>query len=192
MKKFFAATLTVVLMSCLVLASLRRGSEGRAVADRSPASDGETNPATARVQRLLEDASKGDVASYLDAFSGTLRKRLEQQADERGREAFAADLRAASRSRKSHAVFAADADEPNSARVLVETVFPDHNARQTYRLERATSGWFVVEVETEQVRRPASRFGATAKYEEPEGIPVQGEVVESGEESSASSRERNP
>jgi hypothetical protein len=122
------------------------------------------------------------VPAYLDAFSGPLRQRLEREVNERGRAVFADDLRRAARSRKSHAVFAAEPDGPGSARVTVETVYPDRNERQTYRVDKVDGGWAVAEVETVKSHQPKSKFGTPASYIAPEGVPVQGPVnVETGE-----------
>jgi hypothetical protein len=55
---------------------------------------------------------------------------------------------------------------------VVESVYPDRNERQTYRLERAGGGWLVAEVETVRAHRPAVKFGAPASFREPEGVPV--------------------
>jgi hypothetical protein len=192
MKRVIAAALTAMLMGLLLVSGLRRGSEGTRLVGRVGTSDDDTSSAEARIRALLEGAASGDVGSYLSAFTGQLRARMEREADERGRAAFAADLRRASQARKSHAVFAAEPDGTDSARVTVETVYPDHNERQTYRLERTGLGWLVTDVETVQVRRPAAKFGAAAAYLEPEGVPVQGIVVESGEAPEVAPPDRNP
>jgi hypothetical protein len=157
----------------------------RPAAPRGPA-DGASeapNPAEAQVHALLESARKGDVPAYLAAFDGPIRRRLEREVDERGRDAFAADLRAAALARKSHAVFAAEADGPETAWVVVEAVYLDRNERQTYRLDRGAGGWLVTEVETVRGHQPKAKFGTQATFEAPEGVPVQapGISVETGE-----------
>ncbi len=120
--------------------------------------------------------------AYLAAFAPALRARLEREADEKGRAAFAESLRAAARARKSHAVFAPEADGPDAARVVVEAVYPDRNERQTYRLERSDGGWLVADVETVRAHRPQARFGTPASYREPEGVPVPVETPAGEEE----------
>ena len=120
--------------------------------------------------------------AYLDAFSGPLRKRLEREIGERGGDAFGEDLRSAARARKSHAVFAAESDGDDAARVTVETIYPDRNERQTYRVERKNGDWLVADVETLRSHQPKAKFGAPANYLAPEGVPVQGAVeVETGD-----------
>ncbi|MCA1685132.1 MAG: hypothetical protein LC745_03945, partial [Planctomycetia bacterium] len=135
---------------------------------------GGESPAEERVRGLLRDAGAGDVTAYLSAFTGPLRQRLERDVKERGMRAFADDLRAAAKSRKSHAVFTAEPDGDEAARVTVENVYPDRNERQTYRVERKDGGWLVADVETVRSHQPTSKFGAPAHYVAPEGVPVQG------------------
>ena len=86
---------------------------------------------------------------------------------------FAAALQQAARSRKSRAVFAPVRDGDDVVSVVVETVYRDHNERQTYRLGWKPRGWLVTEVTTLRGHQPPSRFGATASFQEPEGVPVQ-------------------
>jgi hypothetical protein len=91
---------------------------------------------------------------------------------------FADDLKRAARSRKSHAIFAVEPEGNVTARVTVETVYPDRNERQTYHLAQEAGGWLVNDVETVRSRVPKSRYGMPASYEEPEGVPVQGLAVQ--------------
>ena len=118
------------------------------------------------------------MAGYLDCFGGPLRERLEREVNERGRDVFAADLRRAARSRKSHAIFAVEPEGDDAARITVETVYPDRNERQTYHLAQEAGGWLVTDVETVRSQVPKARFGTPASYQEPEGVPVQGLAVQ--------------
>ncbi|SIO25877.1 hypothetical protein SAMN05444166_3295 [Singulisphaera sp. GP187] len=170
MKRFMAAILTVGLMGLLAWSGLQRPPAAQGPAEFAAESP---NPAEARVHALLASAGKGDVADYLESFDGSIKSRLEREVDERGRNAFAADLREAARTRKSHAVFAAEPDGDDTARVVVETVYPDRNERQTYRIDRKPRGWLVTEVETIRGHQPKARFGDQADYQAPEGVPVQ-------------------
>jgi hypothetical protein len=127
-----------------------------------------------RLRKLLDDARAGDVDAYLDAYAGPLRSRIEREADERGRTAFAAELRRAAASRKGHALFAPEPDGPEAVRIAIESIYPDRNERQVYRLERGPDGWRIAGVESARASTPAARFGAPATYNEPEGVPVDG------------------
>jgi hypothetical protein len=130
--------------------------------------------ASARVHRLLDAARAGDVAAYLDGFAPPLRPRLERTVAEGGRDAFAAGLKAAATARRGRAVFDPVADGPDAALVAVEFVYEDRNERQTFRLRREEGGdtWRVVDVAGVRGREPASRYGAPATFEGPEGNPV--------------------
>ncbi len=181
MRRLAAGALTVLLMGILAWSGLRRPvTEPVRSSGESPVS----NPAEARIRSLLESAWEGNVTEYLAAFDGPMRQRLEREVGEKGREAFATSLRTAARSRKSHAVFAAEAEGEDSARVTVETVYPDRNERQTYRIDRRPEGWLVTDVETVQAHEPKAKYGTPANYQEPEGPPVpSGRLnVETGEE----------
>ncbi|MFO0908567.1 MAG: hypothetical protein U0794_09420 [Isosphaeraceae bacterium] len=196
MRRPLAGVITLLLLAGLIWAGRgRRASEEGGPAEPaswvgtdipappSPVVPPPTHPAEARIQSLLESARGADVPGYLDAFGGSLRAKLDREVAERGRDRFAADLAAASRSRKSHAVFAAEPDGAGAARVVVETVYPDRNERQTYRVERRDDAWKVVEVETIRSHQPRAKFGTPASFEAPEGVPVQGSGlrVETGE-----------
>ena len=181
MKRALAGALTVAIMALLLWAGTRRPGPSGASEPGTAAVPDPSQGAEARIQKLLDDAARGDVAAYLAGFGGSLRQRLERERDERGRDAFADDLRRAAAARKSHATFAPEPEGEDAARVTVETVYPDRNERQTYRLERGTDGWHVTDVETVRSHQPAAKYGSAASYEEPEGPPVQpGVTVETG------------
>jgi hypothetical protein len=120
--------------------------------------------AESRLRDLLEQGRRGDVDGYLAAFTGSLRDRLEREARERGRDSFADALRRAAEARKSLAVFAAEPDGPDACRIVVETVYPDRNERQTYRLERTPSGWLVTEVDSLRSRSPKEKYGSPTGF----------------------------
>ncbi|MGE3819660.1 MAG: hypothetical protein AB7I30_09510 [Isosphaeraceae bacterium] len=192
MRRLLAALITLGLMALLVWSGSRRVPEDSSQAAvstpvPSPAIVNETHPAEARIQALLESARIGDVSAYLDAFSGPLRERLERQVTERGKDAFAEELRQASTARKSHATFAAEEEGPADALVTVEAVYPDRNERQTYRLERAgpEAVWRVTDVARIRSVTPSAKFGAPATYQAPEAVPVPraGLTIETGEDS---------
>jgi hypothetical protein len=121
---------------------------------------------------MLQKARDGDVAGYLAAFSGPTRARLEREVAGKGHEEFADELRKAATTRKSHAVFAPEPDGPDGASITVESVYPEHNERQTFRLERSGSAWLVTDVETVRSVTPSAKYGSPATYSGPEGPPV--------------------
>jgi hypothetical protein len=185
MRRILAGSLTVIIMGSLIWnalcpsAALRpsassAGDESVITSSRFQTS-AQYPDATACIERLLESARKGDVFAYLNAFGGPLRERLLREADERGRDAFALRLRRAGVARKSHAIFAPRpaGDRALAASITVESTFSDRLERQTFRLERADTGWLVTEVETASERASAKPIGALATYDEPEGAPVE-------------------
>jgi hypothetical protein len=185
MRRLAAALVTIALMGLLLWTGVRRpGRSPEPEATRPEARGNLAEGAESRIDALLESAWNGDVAAYLTSFGGPIRQRLERSIEERGRAAFADDLRRAARSRKSHAVFAVEPEGADTARVAVETVYPDRNERQTFRLDRGADGWLVTEVDTIRSQVPKARYGAPATYQEPEGAPVPagGLTVETGEE----------
>ncbi len=181
MKRLLAGLITAALMALLIRSGIRAPGPGPA-ADVPSENRDPLAGAEARVRALLADASSGDLAAYLAAFAPALRDRLDREAEEQGRHAFAGSLRAAAGARKGHALFAPEPDGPDAARVVVEAVYPDRNERQTYRLERAEGGWLVAGVETVRAHRPKVKFGAPASFREPEGVPVPVEEPAGGEE----------
>lgn len=183
MKRLLAGGVTIAIMGLLLWTGARQTSvtpqADTSVAEAPTPARG----AEGRIQKLLEDASRGDVRAYLADFGGPLRQRLERERTERGEAAFAADLKRAAAARKSHATFAPEPDGDTTARVTVETVYADRNERQTYRLEAGPDGWLVTEVETVRGHEPKFKYGSPASYQEPEGPPVQpGLTVETGGE----------
>jgi hypothetical protein len=186
MKRILAGVLTVVLMGGLLWLGRNRperGTESGTGTDITTSTTSRSNtpdPAEVRLAALLDCAARGDVAGYLDCFGDPLRQRLRREADERGRDTFAADLKRAARSRKSHAIFAVEPEGPAAARITVETVYPDRNERQTYHLTQETpaAGWLVTDVEIVRSQVPKARYGTQATYQEPEGVPVQGLAVQ--------------
>jgi hypothetical protein len=180
-RRILAGVLTVAVLGLILAIGARRPSTGP-VGARAAAIDPAGTP-EARLRKFIEDAQAGDVDGYLDAYAGPLRSRIAREADEAGRPAFAAALRRASEARKGHALYSPEPDGPDAVRIAVESVYPDRNERQVYRLERGPDGWRITGVESVRGRVPAARFGAPATYTEPEGVPVRGiEPPESSED----------
>lgn len=190
MRRLLAGILTALVAAALLWAGSARSPNAptnRQMYAEQPATISPIeapDPARAAIQALIDAAARGDAASYIGAFTGDLKRRLEREMNERGREAFAADLRRSADARKSHAVFEANPESPQRARVIVESVYLDRNERQTYRLEKEGESWLVSEVDSVKTRQPKAKFGQPASYIAPEGVPVQpGVKVETGEDS---------
>lgn len=192
MRKLLAGLITAAVLGLMVRSALvgtgeGRGEAGETTAGAAPAVERPVEvvaiapgrvgadpivDAEERVRELLASARDGDLDGYLDAFDGDLRARLEREVVEQGPGAFARRLREAAGARKSHAVFAPEPEGDDGARVTVESVYPDRNERQAFRLSRSSGRWLVVGVETVQARRPEARFGSPATFQAPEAPPV--------------------
>ena len=182
MKRPLAAIATVLVMAGMLRLGLLRSGPADSGVDPSLAGEraaggqrgADLGGAARRIERLLADAERGDVDTYLAAFGGPIRDRLTRQAEQRGRPDFGEQLRRTARARKSHAIFEPepDGDGPDGARVSVESTFADRIERQTFRLVRVGSGWVITDVETARDHVPRAALGSAATYQEPEGPPV--------------------
>jgi hypothetical protein len=181
MKRMLAGLLTIIMIILMIGLGLRHsapdaettGKLARPAVD-ALSSDSRFPGASDRIEGLIASAHKGDVATYLAAFGGSLRARLEREAQELGWATFSARLHRAGQARKSHAIFAAEPDGrgPDTARISVETTYRDRLERQTYCLERTAGVWLVTDVETAHDVVPKNPLGSLATYQEPEGAPV--------------------
>jgi hypothetical protein len=193
MKRLFATICALGLMGIMLRAGLRGpASTAPAVPDlgRYNAADrprAELSGVTDRIEAWLDCARRGDVSGYLASCLGPLRSRLERQADEVGRVAFAEDLRRTAGVRKSHALFEPepDAESSDGARIVVESTFADRIERQTCLLSRQGSTWLIRDVETAKDRLPPKPLGSLASFEEPEGVPVPVSPREVGRENAS-------
>lgn len=191
-RKILAGAVASVVMLLLLLKGLSRpepsapvetSNNTSAASPSSPApEDNPLRDAESALRDLLDRGKEGDVSGYLSAFAEPLRSRIEREAKERGFDRFAADLRQAAQARKSHALFAPEPEGPDACRITVESVYPDRNERQTYRLENNGSTWLVSSIENVRAREPIARYGAPAAYLAPEGVPVQASDVVPSEE----------
>ena len=181
MRRQLAALSTVIIMGGMLWTGLRHRDPPAAGTPASPPTWGGADRQTLshlsgapqRIEALLDAAARGDVAAYLASFDDPLRVLLEHQADEPGRAAFAAELRRAARARRSHAVFAPMAGgDPDTARIIVESIFADRIERQTYRLVRRDAAWLITDFQTARDRVPRNPLGSLATFHEPEGVPV--------------------
>ena len=196
MKRILAGLFTTIIMGLMIWTGLNRSPSSTRSATDSETGSGFSGSdsripalrmraglqgAADRIEGLLASARDGDAAAYLGAFGGPLRARLEREADERGRDAFALLLRRAGLARKSHAIFAPepDGDRAGAARITVESTFADRLERQTFRLEHTKGGWLVTAIETAREQVPQNAPGTLATYQEPEGNPVAGDSVQS-------------
>jgi hypothetical protein len=182
MKSIVAGLVTVLILAAMLVIGSRNGVrvvEPDPQGARTRAEEA-ASPAEETVRGLLRSGEGGDVASYLAMFTDPLKTRLEREVEGRGRVEFADDLKRAAAARKSHAVFAAEPEGDDAARVAVETVYPDRNERQVYRVEKTADGWRIADVAMVRSHQPAAKFGTPASYIAPEGVPIQTPPPEGG------------
>ena len=170
MKRIIAGLLTVALMGVLLWSGRNRpaapaGSEPNRAGSNAP------DPAEVRLGSLLESAWNGDVAGYLDCFGGPLRERLEREVSERGRDVFAADLKRGAVAQEPRHLRASSPKATAAARITVETVYPDRNERQTYRLARRPAAGSSTTSRPYGARSPRPGMACRPRTRNPKGSP---------------------
>ena len=175
MKRVIAGVLTLLIAGVLLWTGRRR--EPQLESTRAPfvSSTAQEEPAWAAEEFLrgtLDAARKGEVAAYLSSFGGALRQRLQHDVEQRGEAAFTADLQRAAQVRKSHALYAPEPDGPGAYVIAMESVYPDRNERQVYRLERADGNWLITAVEPARGHTPSTKYGALADFQPSQDVPV--------------------
>ena len=160
MKRLLAASITVAVLATVLWIS-RRSAPIRV---DSPANLPETC-----IERMFSAAEQGDVATYLDCFTGAERLRLDRELADQSRKAYATSLREALRDLKGRAVFAAGTNDQrtNEVGLTVERVYVNRAERQTYRLVRLPDRWRIANVQAVQAFQPATPYG-TPVYESSE------------------------
>jgi hypothetical protein len=173
MKRGLAGLITIGLLAGVLLWSVPRGEPPVRAEDDTP---------EACVQRMFVAAEAGDVATYLDCFTGAERRRLERELADQSRDAFARALQQAVQQLKGRAVFApSEADvDADTLRLTVERVYVNRTERQTYQMVRRADGWRIASVQTAQAYQPLKPYG-TPVFELPQS-DVNGEPSLSEEE----------
>ena len=157
MKRWIAGLVTLgLLVAALVLG--RRASV--------PQADAGASSPEACIQRMFDAARLGDVAAYLDCFTGQERRRLDQQLAGGSEEAFARSLVEAVATLKGRAVFAAGgSDATDGRRILtVDRVYASRMERQRYHLVLESGTWRIEAVESANAFQPYKPYG-TPVYE---------------------------
>lgn len=97
---------------------------------------------------MLDAARGGDVAAYLGAFSGEVRKTLEQTAAEQGSAAFLGYLQQSNAAIKGVALQTPQPVTDREVKVQVEYVYQDRNEIQQMYLTREPQGWKISRVDS--------------------------------------------
>jgi hypothetical protein len=105
------------------------------------------------VYGMLDAARAGDIAVYVDTFSGPLQHQIEQVIREGGKTQFAHYLTAQSSSFQSVALSVADQPSDVEARLRVEYVYSNRNEVQTFHLKKSAERWKIIGISgTDQIK----------------------------------------
>jgi hypothetical protein len=157
MKRIFAGLITIGLLALTLVLSRRPNAPPESGAENSPEKC---------IERMFTLAEEGNVAGYLDCFTGEERRRLERELGEQTVEAFAQSLQDAVQELKAHVVFAPEEKEPNQVQVTVERVYANRTERQQFHLVQKENDWRVFRIESAQAYQPEVPYG-TPVFEMP-------------------------
>jgi hypothetical protein len=105
------------------------------------------------VYGMLDAARAGDIAVYVDAFSGPLQQQIQQVIRESGKKQFGTYLTAQSSSFQSVALSVADQPSDLEARLRVEYVYANRNEVQTFHLKKSGGRWKIIGISgTDQIK----------------------------------------
>lgn len=164
MKRILAALITVGLLAGVLWWARQRPAASTTGPGATP---------EACLDRLFQAAAEGDVAAYLDCFTGPERERLARESAGQAPESFARTLREAVAQLKGRAVFPAPQDPPGAtaagaaptrATLIVERVYASRTEKQTYHLVRDGRTWRIRAVEGVNPTQPSRPYG-TPVYE---------------------------
>lgn len=150
-KKTAAGVITALVVAVLVISAGLRSS--RRMADATPEQC---------LDRMFEATKRGDVASYLDCFTGDLRGQLEAAAAKDGAPAFCEYLKQVAAPIKGRAILhhKTEFSGPAEVRLVVDRVYEGRPWEfQTYRLQRESGQWRIAAVEPPQPHEPPVPYG---------------------------------
>ena len=168
MKRTVAALATLLILGAV----LWSGRGTLAPPDAAPPTGSADTP-EACIERMFTAAQRGNVAAYLDCFSGPERDRLERELAGQPPEVFSRSLQGAVASLKGRAVFrneappaATDSAATDSAGYTVDRVYESRTERQLYQLTRQSGTWRIQSVAAANPFQPDKAYGSPV-YEEP-------------------------
>ena len=160
MRRFLAALITAAIFGAVLWF-------GRGDVPPSPATGSGADTPDRCIQRMFEAAAVGDVATYVDCFSGRERERLERELADGRREALARSLTDAVATLRGRAVFADGPIGDDRARYTVDRVYESRTERQTYEMVRESGTWRIESVRTAQPFQPDTPYGTPVFEEQP-------------------------
>jgi hypothetical protein len=164
LKRVVAGSVTTLILAALLIAAAIRSRDAVAESpDRC-------------LDRMYEAMKSGDVAAYLDCFTGELRERLDRDADEQSTPAFANYLRELASPIKGRALRSDQTQQLDSdhVRLVVDRVYDGRPWElQAYRLRPDAGRWKIYEIEPAELHEPPVPYGTPAfsTSDEPSGEP---------------------
>jgi hypothetical protein len=152
-------SLAIVVTLALLAGAVYVGRNGNV--QRTPSVDAQFDSPEQCLERLFSAAEKGDVASWLDCFTGAQRKSLIKEVESKPAEEFAASLQEAVCTVKGRAISGPrrSSDDTASATLSVERVYAHHIERQSYHFRREPDGWRIESLGAVEKRQPAIPYG---------------------------------
>ena len=138
-----AKLLTAALFAGLVAFVVARqtGWSPQSQADSAVRTSAKRDDPRETIYAMLEAAKGGEVAAYLDCFSGEIAQRIEQSRREMSDDAFSEYLKTRDGEIKGVAISDVDNLSPDSASIELEYVFADRNESQRLRLTKVDGAW---------------------------------------------------
>jgi hypothetical protein len=160
MKRVLAGLMTAMIL--VVVIWLNRG--------RTPPSTltGTATPEDC-IANMFDAAAQGDVAAYLNCFSGDERERIERELRSQSPDRFGDSLIEGVRRLKGRAIYASSPPEPTSLSAVytIERVYESRTDRQEVQMVRERGGWKITQVRAAQPIQPAVPYG-TPVFELPD------------------------
>jgi hypothetical protein len=122
--------------------------------------DDAANSPEACLNRMFRAAEAGDVASYLDCFTGTQRERLARDSQSQSDGVFASSLKNAMSGLKGRAIRGPGVvKNADAATLVVERIYDQHTERQAYHFRHEADGCRIDSLGAVEKRQPSIPYG---------------------------------
>ena len=151
MKRIVAGSITaLVLAALLVVAAVRSATPAAQTPEQC-------------LEQMFQAMKEGNVAAYLNCFTGELRDRLELNAKEQATEKFAGYLRETVAPVKGRAVYKTETSGDDQIRLVVDRVYERRQWEyQGYRLRRESGTWKIYAIDPAELHYPPVPYGTPA------------------------------
>ena len=115
------------------------------------------------LEQMFQAMKNGDVAGYLNCFTGELRERLVRNAKERTTQTFADYLKETVAPVKGRAVYKTESASDDNIRLVVDRVYERRQWEyQGYRLRRESGVWKIYAIDPAELHEPPVPYGTPA------------------------------